>query len=66
MVIVIVRVQAPQFQEHLQGALLDGTWLMLKPLHVGDHKIEIHIVQIIPGREEENLFINVTYNLHVI
>jgi hypothetical protein len=47
-------------------ALLDGTWLMLKPLPIGDHKIEVHIVQIIPGRESENLFINLVYNLHVV
>lgn len=47
-------------------SLLDGTWLMLKPLPVGDHEIEIHIVQIIPGRESENLFINLVYNLHVV
>jgi hypothetical protein len=47
-------------------ALLDGIWLMLKPLPVGDHKIEINIVQIIPGRESENLFINIVYNLHVV
>jgi hypothetical protein len=47
-------------------ALLDGTWLMLKLLPVGDHKIEVHVVQIIPGRESENLFINLVYNLHVV
>jgi hypothetical protein len=46
-------------------SLLDGTWLMLKPLPVGDHKIEVHIVQIIPGREADNLFLNLIYNLHV-
>jgi len=46
-------------------SLFDGTWLMLKPLPVGDHKIENHIVQIIPGRESENLFLNMIYNLHV-
>ena len=45
--------------------LLDGTWLMLKPLPVGDHRIEVHVVQIIPGRESENLFLNLIYNLHV-
>jgi hypothetical protein len=46
-------------------ALLDGTWLMLKPLPVGDHKVEVHIVQIIPGQESENLFLNLIYKLHV-
>ena len=46
-------------------SLLDGTWLMLKPLPIGDHKIEVHIVQIIPGREADNLFLNLIYNLHV-
>ena len=46
-------------------SLLDGTWLMLKPLPVGDHTIENRIVQIIPGNEAENLFLNVIYNLHV-
>lgn len=46
-------------------SLLDGTWLMLKPLPIGDHKIEVHIVQIIPGHEAENLFLNLIYNLHV-
>jgi hypothetical protein len=46
-------------------SLLDGTGLVLKPLPPGDHKIENHIVQIIPGRESENLFLNVIYNLHV-
>jgi hypothetical protein len=47
-------------------SLLDGTWLMLKPLPVGDHKIEVHIVQIIPGREADNLFLNLIYNLRVV
>ena len=49
-------------------ALLDGTWLMRKPLPVGDHKIEIHKVQIIPGRESENLFINLAagYSITVV
>jgi hypothetical protein len=42
--------------------LLDGTWLMLKPLPAGDHKIEVHVVQIIPGQESENLFLNLIYN----
>ena len=46
-------------------SLLDGTWMMLKPLPVGDHKVEVHIVQIIPGRESDNLFLNLIYNLHV-
>lgn len=45
--------------------LLDGTWLMLKPLPVGDHRVEVHIAQIIPGQESENLFLNLIYNLHV-
>jgi len=31
---------------------------MLKPLPLGDHRIEIHIVQIIPGQESENLFLD--------
>lgn len=46
-------------------SLLDGTGLILKPLPVGDHKIEVHIVQNIPGRESDNLFLNLIYNLHV-
>jgi hypothetical protein len=29
--------------------LLDGTWLMFKPMSVGNHRIEVHIVQIIPS-----------------
>ena len=53
------------FRAGTYRALLDGTWLMLKPLPVGDHKIENRIVQIIPGRESENLFLDVIYNLHV-
>jgi hypothetical protein len=45
--------------------LLDGWWLMLKPLSAGDHRIEVHVVQIIPGQESENLFLNLVYNLHM-
>ena len=45
--------------------LLDGTWLMLKPMSAGNHRIEVHVVQIIPGQESENLFLNLIYNLHV-
>ena len=45
-------------------SLLDGWWLMLKPLPVGEHTIEDQIVQIIPGNEAENLFPNVIYNLN--
>ena len=48
-------------------ALLDGTWLMLKPLPPGNHTIETKIVQIMPpGQEQDNLDINVIYNLHVV
>lgn len=47
-------------------ALLDGTWMMLKPLPVGNHTIEVHVSQIIPGRESENLFLDLTYNLRVV
>ena len=45
--------------------LLDGTWLVLKPMPAGNHKIEVHVAQIIPGRESENLFLNLIYNMHV-
>jgi hypothetical protein len=45
--------------------LVDGTWIMLKPLPPGDHTIEIRVAQIIPGRESENLFLDLQYNLHV-
>ena len=48
-------------------SLLDGTWLMLKPLPPGNHTIETKIVQIMPpGQEQDNLDINVIYNLHVV
>lgn len=46
-------------------SLLDETGLILKPLPVSDHKIEVHIVQIIPGRESDNLFLSLIYNLYV-
>lgn len=45
--------------------LVDGTWIMLKPLTPGDHSIEVRVAQIIPGKESENLFLNLKYNLHV-
>lgn len=48
-------------------SLLDGTWLMLKPLPPGDHTIEIKVVQNMPkGEEKDNLDLRLVYNLHVV
>jgi len=46
-------------------ALLDGKFLILKPLPVGDHVINYKTVQIIPHNESDNLFLDVTYNVHI-
>jgi hypothetical protein len=47
-------------------ALLDGTWLMIKPLPPGDHVIEEKISQVIPQDPSLNKFITVKYLLHVV
>lgn len=46
--------------------LLYGTWIMLNPLSLGDPTIEVRVAQIIPGRESENLFLDLAYNLQVV
>ena len=46
-------------------ALLDGTFLILKPLPPGDHVIQQKTVQIIPHNPADNLFLEVIYNMHV-
>lgn len=46
-------------------ALLDGKFLILKPLPIGDHTINYKVVQIIPHKESDNLFLDIKYNLHV-
>jgi hypothetical protein len=39
---------------------------MLNLLSPGGHAIEVLVAQIMPGRESENLFLDLTYNLHVV
>src|SRR5574339_856656 len=46
-------------------ALLDGKFLILKPLPIGDHIINYKVVQIITHKESDNLFLDIKYNLHV-
>lgn len=46
-------------------SISDGMFIILKPLSVGDHIIKVKVVQIIPGREAENLYLDLTYNMHV-
>lgn len=46
-------------------ALLDAKAIILKPLSVGDHTIEVNVVQIIPERSSDNLFLTQTYKMHV-
>ena len=54
------------FPPSTNRALLDGTWLMLKPLTPGNHTVEVKVAQIIPGRESENLFLDLNYNLNAV
>ena len=46
-------------------ALLDGKFLILKPLSIGDHIINNKVVQIIPHKESDNLFLDITYKFDV-
>ena len=46
-------------------ALLDAKAIILKPLAVGDHTIEVNVVQIIPERSSDNLFLSQVYKMHV-
>lgn len=46
-------------------ALLDAKAVILKPLPVGDHLIEVNVVQIIPERSSDNLFLSQIYKMHV-
>jgi len=46
-------------------ALLDAKAVILRPLPVGDHTIKVDIVQVIPGRESDNLFLSQLYKMHV-
>jgi hypothetical protein len=46
-------------------ALLDSKLVILKPLPVGDHNIGIKTVQLIPERPLDNLFLGLTYAMHV-
>ena len=46
-------------------ASLDGKFLILMPLPIGDHTINYEVVQIIPHKESDNLFLDIKYNLHV-
>jgi hypothetical protein len=67
------------FEEPKQGnpfttakTLLDGWWVMLRPLPPGNHTIEVGVTQIIPpslqdpGAESENLNLKLIYNLNVV
>lgn len=46
-------------------ASLDGKFLILMPLPIADHTINYEVVQIIPHKESDNLFLDIKYNLHV-
>ena len=35
------------------------------PLPIADHTINYEVVQIIPHKESDNLFLDIKYNLHV-
>ena len=39
---------------------------MLNLLSRGDHAVEVIVAQIIPGRESEDLFLDLTYYLQVV
>ena len=45
-------------------ALLDGKFLILKPLPNGDHAINYKVVHI-PHKESDNLFLGIKYNLYI-
>ena len=45
---------------------LDQTWMKLKALLLEDQTIGIKVVQIIPGHETDNLFIDLMYRLRVV
>jgi hypothetical protein len=46
-------------------ALLDEKAVILKPLSVGDHMIQVKVVQIIPERSSDNLFLSQSYKMYV-
>lgn len=46
-------------------ALLDAKVVILKPLSVGNHTIQVNVAQVIPERSSDNLFLSQTYIMHV-